>query len=299
MKRIAAFLGLAFVLHSCSDGDLVFETLNFSESRIENCGHLYFKSNTNEVLLVNLSGQNNDTLLHPDLPLNEVQFIATNDVNKIYYRTYSDRFNSNLLCSQIPPAQPIVLNEYTSLNGAIIEYTRGTTTQFVDKKATINYNYTINFRNLTLSNGVSEIKYEDYPFGTIISQSNELNFNFVNQAFLCENRAHFIESNREMILHTPSSITLPQSVGEVTYDLNANQYIDFILYKGSIIGQAECNAKSNEVIEHWQAFDGKLVITTTNIPGTSDLLHSYSLRQSTFKKESLSFYIDNITFKNN
>lgn len=298
MKKFTFLLSSLLLLSSCDDGDLVFEELNFSAKEIQTCNSLYYKINGKELLIVNLANNNNGLILDENAPLNQVQNISTSDLNKIYYRTYSETVNQNTICSTIPPAQPVVVSEYVSNSGALIQYIRRSNVGYTNNKAIINYNYTINFKNVTLSNGTSEIKYEDYPFGTLIYKTNTLAFAFTNFTN-CDTQLISADSDEELIFTLDTAFTLPNSVGEQSYNLSSNQHLTYYLYDGNIVNQSACDAKTNAIKEQWTAVTGNYVIKTTELvnqvtQNVDALKHEFYLKNVTFTKDGLSFTIDEL-----
>lgn len=299
MKKIAFLLSSLFLLSSCDDGDLVFDELNFTAKDVQSCDALYFKINAKELLLVNLANTtNNGLVLDENAPLNQVQSIPTNNLNKIYYRTYSETVTQNTICSAIPPAQPVVVSEYVSNPGALIQYTRRSNVGFTNNKATINYNYTINFKNVTLTNGTSEIKYEDYSFGTLIYRTNTLGFSFTNFSN-CGYQLISADSDEELVLTLTSAFSLPSTVGEHVYGLSNEQFLTYYLYNGNIVNQNACDVKTNEIKEEWHAISGSYVIKTSKVvnqvtQNVDALKHEFYLRNVTFTKGNISFTIDEL-----
>jgi len=298
MKKIGFLLSALAFFSSCDDGDLVFDELNFSNKEIQTCQSLYYKINGKELLLVNLSNNSNGIVLDENAPLNQVQSIATNSTNQIIYRTYSDNVSPSTICSAIPPAQPVVVSEYISNPGGLIQYIRRSNVGFSNNKATINYNFTINFNNLTLSNDISEIKYENYSFGTIVYRSNMLNFQFTNFS-VCMDQLISADSDEELILQLTSPFSFPNQSGEVSYALSSNQFILYHLYEGSIVNQDACSPKNNVLKEQWMATQGEYVIRTTEVvnavtQNVDALKHEVFLRNVTFVKEGLSFHISEL-----
>lgn len=298
MKKFALLLSSLLLLSSCDDGDLVFEELNFTAKDIQTCNSLYYKINGKELLLVNLANSNNGLVLDENAPLNQVQNISTSDLNKIYYRTYSETVNQNTICSTIPPAQPVVVSEYVSNSGALIQYIRRSNVGYTNNKATINYNYTINFKNVTLSNGTSQIKYEDYPFGTFIYKTNTLGFVFTNFTN-CNSQLISADSDEELIFTLSTPYTDATTIGEQIYNLSDNQFLTYNLYEGNIVNQAACDEKSNAIKEQWIATSGSYVIKISEVvnqvtQNVDALKQEFYLRNVTFNKDGLSFTIDEL-----
>lgn len=298
MKKILGCIAILSIATSCDDGDLVFDQLNFTQAEIKSCNSLFFKTNGTELLLVNLSDGTDGIVLDTEAPINQVQSLSTNNTNQIYYRTYSDNISEGIICSTIPPAHPIVTTEYISNSGALIQYVRGNNVGFTNNRATINYNFTITFSNLTLSNGTSEIKYETYPFGTLVYNTQILGFTFSNFSN-CTNQLISSDSDEELIFTTDTNFELPTTVGEHTYQLSQTQNLAYKLYDGNIVNQAPCDEKTNVIKEDWISTQGNYVILTTEVvnqvtQNVVALKHEFYLRNVTFTKNGLTFTVENL-----
>ena len=174
MKKFIYILGLAALLSSCDDGDLVLENLNFSSVNIARCtnqalptGKL-FKINGSELLLINVPY----TLFNNTTSTAENPKIHTLSTNQAFYRKYTSAVNNNVICSDIPPATPTVQNEWVAAPGGTIEvittekYTLNTTTNTSELTG---YSHVIRFKNVQFSNGTNAMVYDNYLFGEYIT----------------------------------------------------------------------------------------------------------------------------------
>src|SRR5690606_40462851 len=101
MKKIVGLILVTTSLTACSDGDLLFENLNFDGIQIQKCedNELYFKTKDNELLLVDFSDNRSGTkgsILDTLAPLNIKQNFETSNTTKMYYRyRKSTRLNTS------------------------------------------------------------------------------------------------------------------------------------------------------------------------------------------------------------
>lgn len=265
MKKIAFLLFASAFFTNCSDGDLIFDDLNFT-GNVQKCNQksIFYKLNGNEMLLLNMTNYISD---ENPLPLNQEFEIATS--NNILYRQYSGKAIAGSICDLIPPANPQVVAEYTSNNGGTIKYKR--IRQILqpnnDTKVSINYIYTFNFKNIVLSNQEQQLKYEDYNFGEYINSSSALDFNLGNVINFCGNTGAVINKDRQIFKINSTEFVFTEIVGSQTINLNQTNYITFYLLNQVVNYNEACNLNfSNpltEITEEWKTTSGSLEIVTT------------------------------------
>ena len=109
---------------SCSDGDLEIETINFDSITLQFCSspnptstNLLFKINDTEALILELqSGVLNNGVV------GETVISESNVPNQsqVTYRIFSDSVDDGYFCDDIPPAEPIVIDEVEAQDGQVI-----------------------------------------------------------------------------------------------------------------------------------------------------------------------------------
>jgi len=183
MKKFFGALICLFVLNGCDDGELTFDTFDFSEVQASNCqnNNLIYKVNGNEALVIQI----NSTSANDVFPFRNVlgtKIIPVNSQNKIFYRTFSsDVSGSSYFCSTIPPVSPTVTSEYSTqdVSNGTIEITT-TLTPGATTLANAGYNHTIIFRNITFANpGGGTIVYDELVFGSYRTPS-QVEFGFTS-----------------------------------------------------------------------------------------------------------------------
>lgn len=298
MKKLFGFASVLALLTACSDGDMVFENLNFDNKEIQKCtdNELYFKINDRELLLIDFSYGNKSSRLDSLAPLNQPQSFKTDDNNKIYYRTYDSAINKNGICAILAPANPKVVSEYTSINGGTILYTRTMNPAVKDGSVNISYLYTINLQNVTLNNGQNDIKYSTLPFGSYIYDNSKLSFDFKTNFNLCNNNNTLTAyTNNEIILfNLPDNFTFPQTKTTQTISLSEKNNINYIAYKNNFNVDDICTLPNQIIKEDWNAVNGSLVIDTTplvnNATGAvTGYKHQIKIAQAQFYKGESSF----------
>lgn len=300
MKKIAGLLLVAISLTACDDGDLVFEKLNFDGKQIQKCpdNELYFKINDTELLLVDFSATNNGvpaSALDTLAPLNEPQELLTSGTTKIYYRTYDAPIAANVICSLLAPANPKVTSEYTSLAGGKINYTRTMIPAVSESAVNVNYTYTINFENITLTNGTSEIKYATLPYGSYIYDSSKMNFNITNGFEICENVLIGKTSTEIIQIQLPEDFVFPTSSQVQTITLNETNLLSYLIYKEPFTTDSACELPNRPIKETWEVTNGSLQIETTAVTNGSGTVtgyrHNLKLIQAQFRNDETTFTI--------
>lgn len=294
MKKIVGLFLVAISLTACDDGDLVFENLNFDGKQIQKCldNQLYFKTNDTELLLVDFSNTRDSisgSMLNPAAPLNIKQELSTTGTTKIYYRTYDAPIAANAICSLLAPANPKVTAEYTSLPGGRIFYTRMITPVVTETAVNVNYTYTINFENITLTNGTSEIKYATLPYGSYIYDSSKMNFNITNGFDICENVLVGKTSTEIIQIQLPADFVFPTSNQLQTITLNETNLLSYLIYKEPFTTDNACELPNKPIKENWQVTNGSLQIET-KVTGTN-ITHTLKLIEAEFKNDETTFSV--------
>ncbi len=130
MKKLLAIALLSFILISCDDGDLIVTSFDLEDERLTMCGEgndrvLYVINNDNifESISFEFSSSSIVDTLENALTTTvdqEIQIPLGGD-NRIIYRTYDSEVGDNYFCSQVPPREPRVLQEYRSTSGGIVK----------------------------------------------------------------------------------------------------------------------------------------------------------------------------------
>ena len=301
MKKTVALFLISIGFVACDDGDLVFENLNFDDQNIEKCeeNELYFKIKNNELLLVDFSATSNGeptSILDTLAPLNDVQELPTGNQTKIYYRTYDGAVSKNSICSLLAPANPKVTSEYTSISGGTIKYIRTLTPVVTETSVNITHAYTINFENITLSNGTSDIRYTTLPYGTYVYELNKMSFNF-NNFNNCDNVLTGNTSNEILQLDLPEGFVFPEGNQTQSINLSTN-LLKYLVYKKtfSIDDAQPCELPSgNYIKENWEAESGTLQVESSEITNAAGNITGYKhilrIVQAQFKKDNSTFVI--------
>lgn len=297
MKKIIVLLGLSLIYTSCSDGDIAVKSMNFNEASIQNCGSLFFKINQRELLIADFAKGSSSVQLDVNAPLGELQTFQTSSANPIYYRVYSDNVNAQFVCASIPPAQPVVVSEYVSEPGAIVQYTKRMHANFSAQGAAVNYFFDIQFVNLTLSNEEGKLKYENYFFGSYQYGNRNLSFVFNNPMAFCLNKIVFAGANAELVYESDNEVLPPTEAGTQQYALSESTPLIYSLYEGSIVSQESCDPKTNALQEQWVAHSGTLEVQAQTNNLNSNIQATYILKNATLTKQGVSFFVEELVLR--
>ncbi len=304
MKKITLFALTMMLATSCDDGDLVFESLNFEEVSMQKCEdkELYYKVNDKELLVVNLTSTTGEPLINDNLQIGDELEVLTSTTNQIIYRLYdSSLSNQNVLCADVPPANPQVVDEYVSENnGSIMIYKQlqVNESESQNNQFTVAYNFSILFKNIVLTSGEQQIKYPDYTFGTYQAESYTLNFNQFDQDEInsCNNNQFYLETS-DKVMQLQITETLPTAVGESIVNLSENQFVKVKINQG-ILEQIEdyqaCDFDNDDLFfDVWTANEGTIKVTTreVDIAGNTQLVHDFELVNVVFENYDKSMII--------
>lgn len=162
MKKLFVLVASVFLLQSCDDGDITLESFNFNPESVQKCldNNLIYNINRNELLLLNIPESSFPTEETPD-GSPEIIIIDSND--QIIYRIYSGNVTSTSICNLIPPATPIVEQEWNATGGTI-EIT--TDKLFAaDGVTEIGLTHNIRFVNVNFSGSSNSFSFTEYNFG--------------------------------------------------------------------------------------------------------------------------------------
>lgn len=161
MKKVFTIF-LTLVLLSCDDGDITLQSFAFESQTVQKCSdnNLIFKIKDDELLLIDIPESSFVNTVTPD---GEPREITVSSSNKIYYRKYSGNLSSTTICSIIPPASPVVKNEWIATGGKILIETNEVFD--TDEVTLIGYTHNISFENVSFSGTNDTFSFTTYIFG--------------------------------------------------------------------------------------------------------------------------------------
>jgi len=231
----------------------------------------------------------------------EYETATTN--NNILYRQYSDKAIAGSVCDLIAPAFPQVVQEFNSIPGGKIVYklSRKISQKENSSVVSIDYLYNFKFKNIVLSDGDKELKYEDYFFGENLKASSKLDFNLGDNFKFCSATEMITNKEKQIFKIFSSELNFPQQAGTQTIILNTDNYLKFYYLNEASISSEACDLNfsnpKTQIIEDWTSNQGILEIITTvnsttenpNVP--IGFTHKLVLKNATFTNNTNSFKI--------
>lgn len=162
MKKLFVLVASVFMLQACDDGDITLESFNFDTVNIQECtdNNLIFKINGDEMLLINIPEA---SFANEETPDGSPRIVNISSSNQIIYRIYSGTVTSNNICATIPPATPVVQDEWNATGGTIEIITDAL--YDVDGITVIGYTHNIKFVNVNFSGSSNSFSFTEYNFG--------------------------------------------------------------------------------------------------------------------------------------
>lgn len=166
MKKLLVLAASVFLLQACDDGHITLESFNFDTVNVQECStnDLVFKINGEELLLLNIPASSFANVETPD---GSPRIVNVSASNQIIYRIYSGNVTSTNICSTIPPATPVVKNEWNATGGTIEIITDAL---YASDGITITgYNHNIKFVNVNFSGSSNSFSFTEYNFGNYVT----------------------------------------------------------------------------------------------------------------------------------
>ncbi|QEE50730.1 hypothetical protein FUA48_14430 [Flavobacterium alkalisoli] len=270
MKKLLAILSVILFI-SCDDGDMTFKNFDFGNATLQYCSlnDLLYKYNGTEMLILDIPSS-----YFTNVEGDETVVIGNN--NKVIYRNYNNTANSSVICSDIPPSSPIVIEEWNASAG-------GTLRIQTEKLENNSYQHVITIIYLEFVNGGQSTVIENQSFGTYTTQQS-YQFEFIVDSndneidvLHCDGDAGLIFKYNAYYEALKLDLT-PEAkntlfVDEVTpgdeyrvYEFDENNRIIFDIYSGSLSSDVICSnvPPVNPVtLERWNGDGGEIRVRTT------------------------------------
>jgi hypothetical protein len=306
MKRVLSLLVFMLFLSGCDDGNLIQEDINFEDVATKSCGtnDIIYKLKEKEALLLEIP--ESSFVNEPSLP-NSPTSIDINTANRVVYRFYNGTVSANNICETIPPATPVVTDQWNAAAGKIqILTTAVKTFDAKDNSTRISgYNHNIVFKNITFAKSSGTQVYETFPFGDYVTSITALTLLFDKTVEKCSssNLIYNYTSNESLTLAidpnlitnevTPLNSPRTGTVGTTT------NILTYRLFTGLLTGDYFCRSTTPStpaISQQWNAVTGVTgmsgiveVTTTTNGPGS--FKHTIVLKKVTLKKGNSDFLL--------
>lgn len=316
MKRVLILLIFVMLLNGCDDGNLTLEKIDFESTTTQSCttNNILYKLKEKEALLLEIP----QTVFknEPTTPGSPIVIDINNSSNRVVYRFYNNSIASDNICNTIPPATPVINDQWTAKSGKIeITTTTIKSTNTAENSTRITgYNHSIIFKNITFEKTNGTQVYETFPFG---DYSNTTTYNTIPFAFnkivsQCSTTKQVYQFkdfealtlddldpslivNTETPLNTPRTAIISSTKNRVTYRL----------YSGILFPNYFCNATTPTtpvINEEWNAVTGNpgvsgIIEVTTVKNGTTAYKHTIVLKNVTMKKDNNDFRLgDNYVY---
>lgn len=299
MKRIVSLLVLVLFLNACDDGDLTLETIDFNEVSTQSCStnEILYKLKEKEALLLQIPLSSFTNTITTDSPKS---IDIDNSNYRVVYRFYNGTVATENICSIIPPANPIVNDQWSATSGKI----QITTTAVKSSNTTNNstritgYNHSIIFKNITFAKNNGTQVYETFAFGDYVTSATTLPFGFdktveqcstskqvydnsSGETFTLDDLDSALISNTETPLNTPRTASVSLTKNKIAYRL----------FTGLITPSYFCNSTTPTtpaISEEWNAISGTIEVTTIK-NGISAYKHTIIFKNVILKKGNLDF----------
>lgn len=293
-------------LNGCDDGNLIQEDINFEDITTQSCGtnDVIYKLKEKEALLVEIpqSSFTNEPSL-ADTPT----IIDINSSNRVVYRFYDGTVSADNICETIPPATPIVTDQWNATSGKIQIFTTAVKTlDATDNSTRISgYNHNIVFKNITFAKSSGTQVYETFPFGDYVTPATALPFLFDKTIEQCgsSNLIYNYTSSESLTLAIDPNLianeVTPLDNPRIGILGTSTNILTYRLFTGLLTADYFCNATtpSTPVInQEWNAVAGVTgmsgiieVTTTTNGPGS--FKHTIVLKKVTLKNGNSDFLL--------
>jgi hypothetical protein len=307
MKRVVSLLFIALFLNSCDDGNLTQEDISFEDVATQSCStnNIIYKLKDKESLILEIP--ENSFMNEPSL-VGVPTIIDINSDNRLVYRFYNGTISTANICETIPPATPIVTDQWTAIAGKIQIFTTAVkTTNPIDNSTRITgYNHNIVFKNITFAKNSGTQVYETFPFGDYVDANSftALAFSFTKSLKQCpvskqlydknSSEALILDIDPTLIISTATPLNTPRT-GLISA---TNNKLTYRLFSGLLTDDYFCNTTfpATPVIkEEWIAVAGVSnisgIIEVTTTAFGNGFKHTIVLKNVTMKKGNNDFQL--------
>lgn len=183
MKRFLGILFLVVMISSCDDGDLFLEDINFDKATVATCtkNDIIYKLNEKEALLLELP-----EVVFPNET--KTQEITIGGNTRVVYRFFNGAVKADNICETIPPATPIVVDQWiANAGGKIVISSVAKKSEPNPENSTkiIGYNHSIVLKNVTFQKANGTQVYDLLVFGDYKTNVTSIPFAFTKTLGQC------------------------------------------------------------------------------------------------------------------
>lgn len=307
MKKVFAMVLFCVFFASCDDGDLTVDTIDFSTVNAASCENLIYKVSSNEALIIQLPTLQAAIINDPTLESAPRIFEINGTTTRVIYRSYDGTISGSSFCASVPPANPVVQEEWTASSGTIEIST------FAVKTANANleggekitgYRHQIIFRNITFDKPDGSQLYEVFNFGNYNTTTPNLSFTFTAPADRCDSgRLYNWTSTESIILDNFDNSLLANEVTPLDQPRTAllgteSNILTFSVFGGGLSSSYFCanpQPVTPEPIQVWSGapgipnVSGVIEVHTTTTSG--GFIHEIHLRNATLRSGNSEFIL--------
>lgn len=302
MKRFLGVLICIMAFSGCDDGDLVVDTIDFSEVATKSCAdnNLIYKLKEGEALILNLP---EGTFTTKPTEVGKPTELIVGGENQVVYNFYDGKVVDGNICNLIPPATPNVKSQWKASDG-IIQITT-TATKKLDETTNSTritaYNHNIVFKNITFKkeDGTSQF-YESFAFGDYSKPVVALPFNFGILLNRCttgevygfspsESFTLYIDDalivNKETPIGSPRTGVIGAVKNKLAYRLFTNGVVSENYFCQTTLPLLPT------VSEEWLGKIGGVIEVTTTTNGPNSFVHTIIFKNVTLEKDNSNFQL--------
>ena len=301
MKRVLSLLIFVLILNGCDDGDLIQEDINFEDVTAQKCttNSIIYKLKDSEALILEATG-----VTFPKQTTS--QEISISSSNRVIYRFYNGAVSASTICETIPPATPIVTDQWTATGGKIVINTTAvkTTDQTDNSTKITGYNHNITFKNITFDKGNGTQVYETFAFGDYIISATPLPLAFNKTLEQCSSSKQLYDynSSEALILDVDPSLIVneatPLNTPRTGLISETKNKLTYRLFSGLVTAAYFCNTTfpaTPVVTEEWIAVTGVAhtsgIIEVTTTSFGNGFKHTVVLKKVKMKRGNSDFIL--------
>ena len=301
MKRILSFLAFALLFNSCDDGDLTQDDISFDAVTVQTCNTnpLLYKLKDNESLIFEATGITFPTET-------TTQTLDISSANRVIYRFYNNKVTGATICESIPPASPIVTDQWTATGGKIVINTTAVkSVNTTDNSSKITgYNHNITFKNISFSKSNGTQVYETFTFGDYVVSATALPLAFTKVLKQCPTSKRLYDKNSSEALILDIDPTLivnaatPLNTPRIGVISDTKNKLTYRLFSGLLTDDYFCNTTyptTPAVNEEWIAVAGVanvsgIIEVTTTVFGNG-FKHTVVIKKAKLQKGNSDFLL--------
>lgn len=300
MKKYFAFFIVILINIACNDGNIAVQDISFDSVAGFNCGNISYKIKGNEVLIIKYDDISKAYLTDQTLP-NAPTSLVISAANPVTYRVYNAPPTAANFCgSPVPPATPIVVEEWTATSGTIeITTTIAKMTDTATNATRISgYNNLVFLKNVTFKKPNGDQFYETFSFGNMSLSINQLNLTFADDIKQClAPKILTAKIGAVALMSFDNSDNLIQNIATTAGNRRIstiNSTTNKLIYRTfSALDPANYLCKSaflpaDSLVDEWKAVSGTVEVETTQ----TGLLFSHKvfLKGVKFVRKNSDFY---------